>query len=146
MSDEALYFDGPPEPERPVTAASTDVEVLRWFFHCPPVRKFAGFAINAGDLAQALRDLTIACRKYPGDADEVLKAFQWLLAVAGPPVTSHFLSRRTLSSFCPYVPNAGTRSMAVVWEQGLQRVVARLQYRKDEPVDIRFDVEEVTHD
>ena len=144
MTEDPMYFDGPGEPERDVTADSTDAELLRWFFWCKPVRDFVGFAINAGDLLQALRDLAYACRKYPGDAHEVLLAYRYFMDVAGPPAVGQFLSTGNYRAFCPYISEAGTSSMAVVWEQGMHRVVARAQYRKEQVVDIRFDVEDVT--
>jgi len=144
MTEDPMYFDGPGEPERDVTADSTDAELLRWFFWCKPVRDFVGFAINAGDLLQALRDLAYACRKYPGDAHEVLLAYRYFMNVAGPVAVGKFIERGTYASFCPYATERGTPSMATVWEQGMYRVVARCQYRREQVVDIRFDVEEVT--
>jgi hypothetical protein len=144
MTEDFDHYIGEPNDPKDVTADSTDAELLRWFFWCKPVRDFVGFAINAGDLLQALRDLAYACRKYPGDADEVLLAYRYFMNVAGPPAVGQFLSTGNYRAFCPYVPEVGTSSMAVVWEQGMHRVVARSQFRRDEPVDIRFDVEDVT--
>lgn len=130
---------------RDVTTESPDSDLIQWFFRCRFVKEFAGSTINAGDLVQAMRDLAYACRQYPGDANEVRLAYQFFMNVAGPRVVGQFLERGTYQHFTPYTTDPGTPSMAIVWEQGDKRVVARVQYSKDVPVDLRFDVEEANH-
>lgn len=132
-----------PDPETiPADDFERAADLFQWIFY---LDWFAGNAeriIPARVLASTLRDLRQACCQKPTTAAEVRLAWQMFYDCAGPFLTGQFLVSDAWKHFCPDPrSNRDTGSMIVVWEDGDQSVVARVQFYKDEPSDICFSIE-----
>jgi hypothetical protein len=121
--------DGP----RPVSPA----DAFQWVFNLDLCLKGFGRMVSAPYLYKSLIDLRTAVES--GNAHEVRLAWQMILDVAGPMLTGMFIREGGWKEVCP-VPYgvSDTPSQCVVWENYEKRVIARLQYRNDEAVDIAF--------
>jgi hypothetical protein len=128
--------------DMPANEFEAAADVFQWIFFLDEVIDLFHWPVNARYLSAALRDLRTASCAKPGNPREIQLAWQLLLDTAGLTLTGKFIATGTWKEFCPFVvqlPSGGSK--ITLWKGGGKSVVGRVQYRKDVPFDIRFDIE-----
>lgn len=132
-------LSNPPENEQEGVA-----DLLQWLLLLKPVQKVLGKPVNARYLAQAMADLCQASNAFRGNPYEVRLAWQMLSDVLGPQALWRFVASGAWRHYCPRVSRChDSQSKFAVWVGQGVKVVARVQFRQEDPVDLRFDVEAI---
>lgn len=128
--------------DMPANEQESVADLFQWLLYMDELVELAGRPVNARYLAGALRDLTTASFSPNGTAHEVRLAWQMLYDVMGPKLLGKFVSTGAWKDFVPAVSLVNdTDSYATLWAGGGKKVVGRVQFQRDVPVDLRFDVE-----
>ena len=130
-------LENPPSNERDAVA-----DLFQWILFQEPVAELLQRYVNARYLAKALDDLAQASFAPDGKACEVRFAWQVLSDVMGPQLLWMFVGSRAWKRYCPRVSRRhDSLSKFALWVGSWEKVVARVQYRREQPVDLRFFVE-----
>lgn len=118
-------------------------DMLEWVFYLPELDNVVTQNIHGRDLVKALRDLTAASCATVGNPLEVKLAWQIVMDTMGPYLFNAFIRMGAWKDFVPFVsPVHDTMSKHVLWVGHGKRVVLRLKYLNDQPVDQAVWVED----
>lgn len=132
------HLEFPPKNETEQTADS-----LQWLLHLPQLSEILPRPVNARFLTKALHDVADASFRKDANPNEVLLGWQILLDVMGPMLFVEFYNMGAWQDFTPYVSSTDdTRTKRVLWSNDTESVVLWLQYKADEPRDIRLTIEQ----
>ncbi len=117
-------------------------DALEWVFYLPPGSVTQD--ICARDVARALRDVVDASFANVGNPLEVKLAWQIVMDAMGSQLFSTFVRIGAWKDFCPPVSKRhNTFSRHVLWVGQGKRVVLRLSFKNDVPVEQKLWVEDV---
>lgn len=140
MSTDRNYKGVEMSDDYPANEMESTADLFQWILRLDEMVAIAGQRINARYTASALRDLVTA--SHGENPHEVRLAWQLLLDTIGPVLTGKFIATGAWKDFCPEPDHdEGTPSLAVLWRKHCQSVIGRVQFTKDRPTGVRFDVE-----
>ena len=130
-------LENPPENQRNAVA-----DLFQWILFQEPVAELLHRSVNARYMAKSLEDLAKTSFAPDAQACEVRLAWQVLSDVMGPQLLWMFVGSGAWKRYCPRVSRRhDSLSKFALWAGGGEKVVARVQYWREEPVDLRFFVE-----
>lgn len=119
-------------------------DMLEWVFYLPGMEEVVTQSVHARDIVKALRDLVAASCATVGNPLEVKLAWQIVMDAMGPILFNRFIQMGAWKDWTPFVsPIHDTLSKHVLWVGHGKRVVLRLKYQNDEPVDQAVWVEDL---
>ncbi len=142
MAKRARLKKDPNQDRIPINDFEKAADLFQWMFYLDWFSSNVQRMVHARSLADSLQDMRTACCTKEAKAEEVRLAFQLFYDVAGPFLTGQFLVSGAWKYFCPD-PRCRTDSgtQLTLWRGDGKSVVARVQYKMDEPCDIAFVIE-----